>query len=153
QPNTASHTMRKRDSSSVQISGSPNERVTTPSDTQPSSAATSAQATRAATLSKAPTRRRSIGLTGAAERSQQPRTRSRRGDALPEPLAPLPLELGGEAGQNRLAEALDVGLDDGHAAGLEGIDELRFLRQDLVVLNQRVGIDRCLERLPFLAAK
>src|SRR5262249_60916635 len=113
QPTTASHTMRKRDSSSVQISGSPNERVTTPSDTQPSSAATSAHATKAATLSKAPARRRSIGLSvrspGAAVRSQQPRARLGRCDALPEPLAPLPFELGGKAGQNRLAEALDVG--------------------------------------------
>ena len=44
QPNTASHTIRKRDSSSVQISGSPSVRVTTPSATQPSSATTSAHA-------------------------------------------------------------------------------------------------------------
>src|SRR6476646_5589283 len=76
-PNTASHTIRKRDSSSVQISGSPTERVSAPSDTTASSATTSAQQTNEEVRSKAPATTRYIGgrLRGGDKRSA-PRGRS-----------------------------------------------------------------------------
>src|SRR5215472_4037621 len=145
QPNTASQTMRKRESSSVQISGSPSARVTTPSATQTSSAMTSPQATNAAALSKPPAKARSIGFKscgGRALGANRRVSRSRGGDALPEALAPLRLELRGYACQDRLAETFDVGLDHRHARGLECVGELALLRKDLGVLCLAVGIDR-----------
>src|SRR6476646_1195074 len=71
QTNTASQTIRKRDSSSVQINGSPNERVSAPSETTASSATTSAQQMNAAIRSKAPATTRRIGsrLRGGDKRS------------------------------------------------------------------------------------
>src|SRR5437660_1069114 len=106
QPNTASHTIRNRDSSSVQISGLPAARVTTPSVTQPSSAIRIAHATTAAARSNAAANARNISAL-------------RAGDLFPEPLAPLRLELRGQAREHRFAEALDVGRDHVHPARLE----------------------------------
>src|SRR5215467_12528969 len=124
QPNTASQTMKKRDSSSVQISGSPSARVTTPSATQTRSAATIPQATIAAAVSKPRAKTRSIGLPCAPVADANRGAPGSRGrDALPEALAPFRLELRGHAGQNRLAEALDVRLEHGHAAGLERVSK------------------------------
>src|SRR5450432_3019959 len=152
-PKTASQTIRKRESSSVQMKGSPRARVITPSITQTSSATTRAHAMHKAALSKAPTSRRSISIRwGWVAGNAMRAARSIRRDALPESLAPLGFELGGHARQHGLAEAFYIRLDHRHTRGLERIDELGFLRQDLVVLYLRERIDRGLKRLPLLGA-
>src|SRR5215472_3155007 len=155
QPNTASHTIRKRESSSVQISGSPRARVTTPSATQTRSEMTSPQATIAAAPSKPRTNARSIGFKSCADRAlmRAGASRSSRGDALPEALAPLRHELGGDARQDRLAETFQVRLDHGHASGLERVGELALLRKDLGVLRLAMRIDGRLQNLSVLGAQ
>ena len=145
QPNTASQTIRKRDSSSVQISGSPNARV----DDAERHAAEQRGHERAADerggLVEAAGETRSIGI-----RLRGGDTASRRAAAIcgryaikyaamrsQRPLPHFDSNLAGSAGQHGLAEALDVGLDHRHAAGLERVGELALLRQDFVVLRLR----------------
>src|SRR4029434_3596366 len=67
---------------------------------------------------------------------------SSRGDPLPEPFPPLALELRRDARDDGLFEALDVRLDHRHPSGLERVDKLRLLREDLVVLRLAVLCER-----------
>src|SRR5882757_8369935 len=148
QPNTASQIIRKRAISSVQINGSPQARVTTPSVTQHNSATTRTHASASIARSRAVTARCIMTMVFVDVRRS-----SHRGDAFPETLAPFGFELGRHARQHGLLETFEVGLYHRHAAGLERVDQFGFLADDFVVLPQAVLGERLGQAASFLVVE